>query len=279
MNPEGRGPPSSPPDPTNVSGPQISAASSTGNAQPVDSGVDQAPLSVQVLSENEDGSTGPPSPPTDPTDQRIYYRNTTNALITNLFLAGANPNTFLAVSPYAGAYPNNGSVTSSGSGTFDGFHSLSTTSTTSQSVTGHIAGATSPSQPITVLASQISVEVTPGSSAASGIALAGCTDFSNNLCRLYPISPSQPALYLDTTNGVQIGLLTAAPATTSAASLPLQQTAGTAEHLLASAPLTFSSNTATLTASSTFLPTDHVDTTLVTHGQLIPVINIPVAGS
>ena len=194
MNPEGRGPPSSPPDPTNVSGPQISAASSTGNAQPVDSGVDQAPLSVQVLSENEDGSTGPPSPPTDPTDQRIYYRNTTNALITNLFLAGANPNTFLAVSPYAGAYPNNGSVTSSGPGTFDGFHYLSTTSTTSQSVTGHIAGATSPSQPITVLASQISVEGTPGSSAASGISLT-CVAQSTGAatpCPLYPISPTQP---------------------------------------------------------------------------------------
>jgi len=277
VNPEGRGPPSSPPDPTNVSGPQISAASSTGNAQPVDSGVDQAPLSVQVLSENEDGSTGPPSPPTDPTDQRIYYRNTTNALITNLFLAGANPNTFLAVSPYAGAYPNNGSVTSSGPGTFDGFHYLSTTSTTSQSVTGHIAGATSPSQPITVLASQISVEVTPGSSAASGISLT-CVAQSTGAatpCPLYPISPTQPALYLDTRNGVQLGLLTAALATTSPAGLPLQQTAGTADHLLASAPLTVSTTAATQTDTSAFLPTDHVNT--FTHGELVPVVNVPAA--
>ena len=79
MNPEGRGPPSSPPDPTNVSGPRISAASSTGNAQPVDSGVDQAPLSVQVLNTNSQ-----PLPPTDQSYQRIYYRNTTtNALISN----------------------------------------------------------------------------------------------------------------------------------------------------------------------------------------------------
>ena len=197
MNPEGRGPPSSPPDPTYVSGPQISAASSTGNAHPVDSGVDQAPLSVQVLSENEDGSTGPPLPPTDSSYQRIYYRaDNTNALITNLLLTGANLNSFLGVSPYAGAYPNNGSVTSSGPGTFDGFHYLSTTSTTSQSVTGHIAGATSPSQPITVLASQISVEGTPGSSAASGISLT-CVAQSTGAatpCPLYPISPTQPGL-------------------------------------------------------------------------------------
>jgi hypothetical protein len=268
-----------PTDPTNVSGPQITATGSNGIAAPVDSGLDQAPLSVQVLSENEDGSTGPPLPPTDSSYQRIYYRaDNTNALITNLLLTGANPNSFLGVSPYAGAYPNNGSVTSGGPAAFDGFHYLSTTSTVDQKFTGYIAGETSPSQPIDVHATAID-PVNNTTSAATGISLAGCTDFSNNLCRLYPISPGQPALYLDTSNGVQIGLLTAAPATTSAASLPLQQTAGTAEHLLASAPLTFSSNTATLTASSTFLPTDHVDTTLVTHGVLVSVVNIPVVTS
>jgi len=235
--------------------------------------VDQAPLSVQVL----DGNSNP-SPDTGPSYQRIHYRNsTTNALITNLLLAGASLNSFLGVSPYAGAYPNNGSATSGQPGTFDGFHYLSTTSTTSQSVTGHIAGATSPSQPITVLASQISVEVTPGSSAASGISLT-CVAQSTGAatpCPLYPISPTQPAVYLDTSNGVQLGLLTAALATTSPAGLPLQQTAGTAEHLLASAPLTVSTTAATLTDTSAFLPTDHVNT--FTHGALAPVVNVPAA--
>jgi hypothetical protein len=262
-----------PPDPTNISGPSINPTSSDSVARPVDSGVDLAPLSVQVLNANSQ-----PLPDTDPSYPRIYYRNTTtNALITNLLLAGASPNSFLGVTPYeGGAYPNNGSAGSGQPGTFDGFHYLSTTSTTKQSVIGYIAGATSPSQPITVLASQID-PVTNATSAANGISLAGCADFANGGCRLYPISTAQPALYLDTSNGVQIGLLTAALATTSVASLPLQQTAGTAEHQLASAPLTVTAATARLTDTSAFLPNDQVDTTLVTHGQLAPpVVNVPV---
>jgi hypothetical protein len=269
-----------PSDPTNVSGPQIAAATpSNGNAAPVDSGVDQAPLSVQVLNTNSQ-----PLPPTDPSYQRIYYRHSaTNTLITNLLPTGADPNTFLGVSPYAGAYPNNGSVTSSGPATFDGFHYLYTTSTTSQSVTGYIAGATAPSQPIAVLAPQISVGVTQGSSAASGIALT-CVAQSGaaSPCPLYPISLTQPALYLDTRNGVQIGLLTAAVATTSVGSLPLQQTSGTPEHLLASAPLTVITTAATLSPdvdNPNLLSSDHVDTTLVTHGVITApttIINIPV---
>ena len=241
--------------------------------------MDQAPLSVQVLNTNSQ-----PLPPTDPSYQRIYYRHSaTNTLITNLLLTGADPNTFLGVSPYAGAYPNNGSVTSSGPATFDGFHYLYTTSTTSQSVTGYIAGATAPSQPIAVLAPQISVGVTQGSSAASGIALT-CVAQSGaaSPCPLYPISLTQPALYLDTRNGVQIGLLTAAVATTSVGSLPLQQTSGTPEHLLASAPLTVITTAATVSPdvdNPNLLSSDHVDTTLVTHGVITApttIINIPV---
>jgi hypothetical protein len=265
-----------PADPTTITGPQIAATSSNGIAAPVDSGLDQAPLSVQVLDRNSN-----PLPDTDPSYPRIYYRNTTtNALITNLLLTGANPNSFLGVTPYdGGAYPNNGSAGSGQPGTFDGFHYVSTTSTINQQITGFIAGATSPSQPIEVHASALD-PVNNTTSAANGISLAGCADFTgSSLCRLYPISPSQPALYLDTSNGVQIGIITAAPATTSAASLPLQQTAGTLEHLLASAPLTVTATAATLTDTSAFLPTDHVDATLVTHGAFVPVINIPVAGS
>jgi hypothetical protein len=266
-----------PPDPTtaNISGPDIAATSSNQNAQPVDSGVDQAPLSVQVQI-----TGGSDLPFTDPSYQRIYYRNSANALITNLLLAGASPNTFLGVTPYEGAaYPNNGSVTTGQPGTFDGFHYVATTSTIDQQITGHIDGATEPSNPITVLASQIS-PTRSANPAASGISLVGCTDFSNNLCRLYPISPSQPALSLDTTNGVQIGLLTAAIATTSTQILPLQQTAGTTDHLLASSTLnqTINPNAPTLTDPSNFLSTDTVDTTLATHGKLHTVTNLQVGG-
>jgi hypothetical protein len=262
-----------PPDPTNVSGAVIAATSSSGNAAPVDSGVDLAPLSVQVLDKNSN-----PLPDTDPSYQRIYYRDGFKNLITNLLLTGASPNSFLGVTPYeGGAYPNNGSVSSGQPGTFDGFHYVSTTSTINQSVTGYIADVTDTSPTITVLASQIS-PANSATSAASGITLGNCADFANAGCRLYPITASQPALYLDTANGVQIGLLTAAVATTSTQILPLQQTAGTVDHLLASSTLnqTTNPNAPTLTDTSAFLSSDTIDTTLATHGQLHTVIDLPV---
>ena len=261
---------------TNVSGPQIAPTSANAVAQLVDSGVDQAPLAVQVLDHNAS-----PLPASDPSYQRIYYRDTANTLLTNLFRTGADVNNFIGVSPYAGAYSNNGSASGGQPGTFDGFHYVATTSTIDQKITGYLAiNATPPtfSQPIEVHATAIG-PVTSATSAADGISLAGCADFTGStLCRLFPISPSEPALYLNTTNGVQLGLLTAASATTAAASLPLQQTAGTTEHVLASAPLTVSDTAATLTDTSAFQPSDHVDTALVTHGELVPVVNVPVAG-
>jgi len=127
-----------------------------------------------------------------------------------------------------------------------------------------------------VLASAIA-PTTSAISAADGISLTGYADFTaSSLCRLYPVSPGQPATYLDTSSGVQIGILTAALATTSAASLPLQQSTGTPEHLLASAPLTVSATVATLTDTSAFLLADHVDTIVVTCGLPVPAVNIPM---
>jgi len=71
-----------------------------------------------------------------------------------------------------------------------------------------------------------------------------------------------------------------AQATTAASSLPLQHANGTPEHLLASAPpsgtVTFSQTAATLTDTSAFQPNDRVDTNLVTHGMLVPVVDVPV---
>ena len=83
-------------------------------------------------------------------------------------------------------------------------------------------------------------------------------------------------MYLDTTSGVQIGLLTALEASTAVSTLPLQHANGTAEHLLASAPLTMTTATATLTDTSAFQQGDRVDTTLVTHGMLVSLTDIPV---
>jgi hypothetical protein len=263
---------------TNLSGPQIAPTSSDKTARPVDSGVDQAPLAVQVLDANSN-----PLPDTDPSYQRIYYRDAAGNLVTNLFRTGADPAGFIGVSPCAGAYPNDGSVTMGRSAVAGTSHYVSTTSTTDQQIKGYLGGAlngTVPvsSLPIDVQASAIA-PVASATSASKGISLAGCADFTgSSLCRLFPISAGPPALFLDTAGGVQIGILTMAQATTSVASLPLQQSAGMPEHLLASAPLTVSETAATLTDTSAFLPGDLVDTWLVAHGVLVPVVNIPASG-
>jgi hypothetical protein len=253
---------------------KIGATGSDSWARPVNSGVDQAPLSVQVL--DSDGNTLPGK---DKRYKRIYYRDDSGNLITNLFLTGADPAGFIGVSPYAGAYPNDGSVTKGRSAVAGTYHYVSTTSTTHQQITGYLGGALNAgvpvfSQPIDVQASAIA-PVASATSASKGISLTGCADFTgSSLCRLFPISAGQPALFLDTAGGVQIGILTAAQATISVASLPLQQSAGMPEHLLASAPLTVSETAATLTDTSAFLPGDLVDTWLVAHGVLVPVVNI-----
>ena len=266
--------------PTNVSGPQIAATSSTGVAAPVDSGLDQAPLSVQVLDNNSQ-----PLPATDPSYQRIYYREqNTNALLTNLFPPpGGDVDSVIGVSPYAGAYPNNGSAGGGQPGSFDGFHYVATTSTIDQQIIGYVVndrGQPSFSNSITVHGAAIA-PTNNTTSAANGITLAGCEDFATNACLLAEIATDTtsgavtPAMYSDTHNGVQIGLLTALQATTAVSSLPLQHANGT-EHPLASAPLTVSGQAATLTDTSAFQQGDRVDTALVTHGLLVPVVNAPV---
>ena len=57
-----------PPAMTNVSGPQ---ADTSAAIEPVDTGIDQAPLSVEVLDNN---SSSNPLPIDDPSYQWIYYR-------------------------------------------------------------------------------------------------------------------------------------------------------------------------------------------------------------
>ena len=57
--------------------------------------------------------------------------------------------------------------------------------------------------------------------------------------------------------------------------LPLQHANGTAERLSASAPLSVTTAEATLTDTSAFQQGDRVDTTLVTHGMLVSLTDIP----
>ena len=273
------------PSPLTNSGPQITRQRP---AAPVDTGIDQAALSVQVLSTNSDGGSGPALPDDDPSYQRIYYReNLAGTLITNLFPTGpgADLSTFIGVSPYAGAYPNNGSAGGGGqSTTFDGSHYVATTSTIDQDILGYLANDSNPpltSQLIDVHGTQIAPVNSNPNQAAGGFTLTGCADFSTGACRLAAITTNPnngglvPAMYLDTTSGLQIGLLTNVQATTAVRSLPLQHAPGTSPHLLQSADLTVSGTSATFSGTVPFVSGDSVDTYLVTHGILVPISNVP----
>jgi hypothetical protein len=58
--------------------------------------------------------------------------------------------------------------------------------------------------------------------------------------------------------------------------LPLSQTAGAPDRTLASAALTVSDQTAGFNGGSPFTSADTEDTSLLTHGELVPVQNISI---
>ena len=244
-------------------------------------------MSVQVLDTNNN-----PLPITDPSYQLLYYRTDgSKALLTNLFPTddGADLGNFIGVSPYPGAYPNNGSAAGSGdqSTTFNGFHYIATTSDLEQLIFPYLAIDTGQPQAgadaVEVFAIEIAAQNNT-SQAADGFVLAGCADFSTGACPLAPVTITtnpttqvqqlNPAMYLDITDGLEIGLLTNVQATTAVRSLPLQHAPGTDPHLLQFAALDVSGTSATFTGTVPFVSGDFVDTYLVTHGILVPISNV-----
>jgi hypothetical protein len=244
----------------------------------VASGIDQAPLSVQVTDTNDnilgfgDSHYG-----------RIYYRTEkSNALVTNLIPVGGDAD-FIGVTPYAGgAYPNNGTADSGAPGVFQGFHYLATTSTQDQKIAGYLSyGDSAPlaTQLIEMTAAAIN-PAAAGSTVAAGLSLTGCTDFSGGGCRLAASSTSAsgavtPAMYAAFSGGQgTFGLLTALQATTAVATLPLLHAPTAAAHLLATSSLNVSAGTASLGNAAVFASGDKVDTTLATHGVLVPLFDL-----
>jgi hypothetical protein len=264
--------PTDPPS-TNNQGPQVSAPGMI--AQPVDSGIDQAPLSVQVLDAN-----GSVLPVTDPHYARLYYRQkASNALVTGLLPSGGTAD-LVSVTPYAGvAYANNGNADTGAPGVFQGYHYVATTSTQDQRIVGYLSyGDASPvtTQDIELRAPSIS-PFPSGTTVAGGLSLTGCSDFTGGGCRLAGTSTSivgvvTPALFTMASNQqLTVGFLTTMRATSAVSSLPLQHAPGAPAHLLAAAALTVSVGTASLSNAAVFAPGDKVDATLVTHGVLVPL--------
>jgi hypothetical protein len=268
--------PTDPPSTSNQ-GPQVTAPG--GIAQPVDSGIDQAPLSVQVLDTNSNVL-----PVTDSHYARIYYRQkSTNDLVTNL-LPPQGTADFIGVTPYAGAaYPNNGTADPGAPGAFQGYHYVATTSTEDQRIVGYVSyGDSTPlfTQDIEIHATAVN-PAPAGSTVAGGVSLTGCSDFTGGGCRLGTTTTSisgavTPALYTASgAGGLTVGLLTALQATTAVSTLPLKHDPAAAAHLLATSTLNVSAGSASLNDAANFATGDQVDTTLVTHGVLVPLAALP----
>ena len=268
-----------------VDGPAVSVQQTGGTATPVDTGIDQSPLLVQV----EDGSGGFIQDNTDPHFARIYYRkNNGQTLVTNLMPVGGTAD-FIGVTPYAGsAYANNGTADSGGPGVFQGYHYVATTSTQQQDIAAYLSGdGASPviGEDDVVHAIAVSPSasfVTNPGTVAGGLKLAGCTDYLGGICQLAaPSSPATgpvvPAMYAAFTGGrATVGLLTAMRATTAEAALPLKHTPTDEPVPLASTPLTFpDDSTVQLHDPSVFQGGAKVDTSLVTHGVLKSLSDLP----
>ncbi len=265
--------PTDPPS-TSAQGPQVAAPS--GIATPVSSGIDQAPLSVQVLDDN-----GNVLPVSDAHYPRLYYRQkSNNALVTGLLPPGGTAD-LVTVTPYAGAaYANNGNADSGAPGVFQGYHYVATASTQDQRIIGYLSyGDSSPlnTQDIEVHASAVNPSAS-GSTVAAGLSLVGCSDFTGGGCRLAATATSPsgavtPVMYTNTSTGpLTVGLLTELQATTAASSLPLQHDPTAAAHLLATSSLIVTEGSASLSQASVFANGDKVDTSLATHGVLVPLL-------
>jgi hypothetical protein len=260
--------------------PTTGSTTCDGAADPVANGLDQAKLRIQIFDANTQVL-----PLTDPLYGKVYYRDENGDLLTGLIPEDGSA--YVRVSPYAGAYPNDGSNPTTTrpptTGTVGGrFGYLSTTTTDHQEITPHVPGYTGDTQAIIVEATDFTPQVQPGAQAGPGFYIAGCHDYSgSNFCRLAQISTTKPGLFLTTdpdTGELRIGLQFATAAQTSLTSLPLQQLAGQPEHTVAARPLTINNGEVHLNTTAGFQPADSIDTWLVSHGTQIEIRDVKVGG-
>ena len=263
-----------------TSGIQSTAPGGGANVSPWAGGVD---LSTLVVELNPSGNPNGVLPRTDPRYNLVYFEDaTTNAVETGLYTPG-DYNDYVAAGPYSADGTR-------GTGQLVTYYAA-TTSTTPVSVNAvvNVTGTSSPTitggnnagSSLVIKALSDPLSQTPGVDATGGISISGCGT-STATCPLAVPADSgpDPALYQagGTEAGPVGGLLLQAQAITAEASLPLQ--VGTANaHYLGSVPLTIAagSSQAKLQETSQFFPTDSVDSALVTVGQLVQALSIPVS--
>ena len=238
-----------------------------GTATPRANGVDQAGLTLKLTPK---GSTGEIDP-SDPRYQLVYYRVAdTHALVTGLYQAGGYAD-YTAVGPYAAA----GGVARPTRGF------LVTTSTAEQSLNAVMNdfGTVKVLSSAAFAAAASENPLTASGTAAGGISVTGCASSPTATCTLEAQGATLPSYQAGgLAEGPATGLLLQSVAITGEASLPLQ--VGTAnEHQLGSAALVVTPSQAKLKNTSPFFPSDTIDTALVTSGELVPALAIPVGGN
>ncbi len=252
-----------------------------GTAAPYANGLDQAAVKIKIAGAN--GTL----PTSDPAYGRIFYRDGDGNLITGLIPTDGSP--WTRISPYRGAYPNDGSTKPPiQPGRVGGQYGyLSTTDTGTQSVTGWVGNYGDSNGGNIAVGGGLpsSLQVT-GSSVSQGFSLTKCSgDFSDHVtCAIAQPQKSStgstPVMYYTTdpiSGELKIGLQFQNRAQTALTSLPLQQLAGQGEHTVADAPLTITAGEVTFAGADTaFQPADDVDVWLVVHGQQIkvPPVNV-----
>ncbi len=264
------------------------AKSGVTTASVAANGVDQAQLLVQVSSAGKILDAG------DPAYGLVYYRDDSGDLITNLYAPGAYSD-FVGVQPSAGAYPNNGGVGLTRGGTRKklganpAYDYVSSADSGLEKVIGYV-GSAAPSvksETVNVQGGSFAPTMT-GGKAVTGIGFEGCADYAygSTTCQLAAVTPgSRPALYQagGPTGGPQIGVQLQLVARNALGDLPLQWSAGVDQTKLATAHVTISNNgsLAQIAAAdkNNFAPSQNIDLSVISHGQLIPVTSLNVGGN
>ena len=269
--------------------PVNASAKCDDGAQPFANGLDQTPLRIQLFDE-----TGTVLPVSDPGYGRVYYTDQDDQLVTGL-IPLAPEQTYVRVSPYPGAYANDGvsPTTPRTPPTKVGgrYGYLSTNDPNGQTLTAHVGGVLREGGDIGVDARTFSAPTLQPSgsqlSVSNGFYLTGCSGDDDNRCAIAnpktTATAFQPALYFTTDpddGKLKIGLQFATVAQTATSSLPLQQVANQDEHLVAAAGLAVNSGEISFSAAaSSFQPADNITTWVVTHGQQVQIRSVNVGQS
>ena len=227
----------------------------------------------------------------------MYYRDSSGDLITNLY-APKDYNDFVGIQPSPGAYPNNGSSTAVGAarratrpGVGDSAPAYDYGST-AYSGTKNLVAYVGTAAPTTV--DKFSLQggtyapiQTDGKAVNPGVGFTGCTDYqSGDSCQLATVvAGSRPALYQagDATIGPVLGAQLRMVARNALGDLPLQYSAGVTQTALATARVEITNAGAIAKIipddKNNFTPTQNIDFSVISHGQLLTLTGVPVGGN